>query len=39
MLYYVSPLASHVGVFYHAINAIVYTMYIKNELKINALRI
>jgi len=35
----VSPLISHVGMFYRAISAIVHTMYIKNELKINALRI
>jgi len=35
----VSPLASHLGVFYRVISAIVHTMYIKNELKINALRI
>jgi len=33
---WVSLLASHVGVLYRAINVIVHTMYIKNELKINA---
>jgi len=35
----VSPLTSHVEVFYRAISAIIHVMYIKNELKINVLRI